>query len=159
MRVLCEQVQPDLLLPNMEAEYTESTYSEAKPGKLEVSLDFDHGKNEASLLSQCAIDLCKGHRKFWSVMVECSNGLILLYVQLQVGVLQAMDLPSADADGMSDPYVKIFLESNKKFKFETKVHKKTLSPVFNEHFTFKVSVFIRNSWFVMPVFQDACKQQ
>ncbi len=34
----------------MEEEYTESTYSEAKPGKLEVSLDFDYAKNEASLL-------------------------------------------------------------------------------------------------------------
>lgn len=59
-------------------------------------------------------------------------------MQLHVGVLQAIDLPAADADGFSDPYVKVFFNSNKKFKFETKVLKKTLNPVFNEHFIFKV---------------------
>ena len=40
--------------------------------------------------------------------------------------------------GTSDPYVKVYLLPDKKKKFETKVHRKTLSPVFNETFTFKV---------------------
>ncbi|XP_036340688.1 synaptotagmin 1-like [Rhagoletis pomonella] len=39
--------------------------------------------------------------------------------------------------GTSDPYVKVYLLPDKKKKFETKVHRKTLSPVFNETFTFK----------------------
>lgn len=43
--------------------------------------------------------------------------------------------------GTSDPYVKVYLLPDKKKKFETKVHRKTLSPVFNETFTFKVSFF------------------
>jgi len=44
-----------------------------------------------------------------------------------------------DAGGSSDPYVKVFLLPDKKKKFETKVHRKTLNPVFNENFVFKVS--------------------
>lgn len=40
--------------------------------------------------------------------------------------------------GTSDPYVKVYLLPDKKKKFETKVHRKTLNPVFNESFTFKV---------------------
>lgn len=44
-----------------------------------------------------------------------------------------------DSGGTSDPYVKVFVLPDKKKKFDTKVHKKTLNPVFNETFTFKVS--------------------
>jgi synaptotagmin-1 len=54
-------------------------------------------------------------------------------------VIQAEDLPALDMGGTSDPYVKVYLLPDKKKKFETKVHRKTLSPVFNETFTFKVS--------------------
>lgn len=41
--------------------------------------------------------------------------------------------------GTSDPYVKVFLLPDKKKKYETKVHRKTLNPAFNETFTFKVT--------------------
>ncbi|XP_017488612.1 PREDICTED: synaptotagmin-1-like [Rhagoletis zephyria] len=58
--------------------------------------------------------------------------------QLGVGVLQAEDLPGLDMSGTSDPYVKVYLLPDKKKKFETKVHRKTLNPVFNETFNFKV---------------------
>ncbi|KAK4298060.1 hypothetical protein Pmani_029567, partial [Petrolisthes manimaculis] len=36
--------------------------------------------------------------------------------------------------GTSDPYVKVYLLPDKKKKFETKVHRKTLNPEFNETF-------------------------
>ncbi|KAG8577766.1 hypothetical protein GDO81_010283 [Engystomops pustulosus] len=58
--------------------------------------------------------------------------------QLMVGIIQAAELPALDMGGTSDPYVKLFLLPDKKKKFETKVHRKTLNPVFNEQFTFKV---------------------
>nr|XP_046206197.1 synaptotagmin-1-like [Oncorhynchus gorbuscha] len=57
---------------------------------------------------------------------------------LVVGILQACDLPAMDVGGSSDPYVKLYLLPDKKRKFETKVHRKTLNPTFNETFTFKV---------------------
>nr|AVK72362.1 synaptotagmin protein [Meara stichopi] len=58
--------------------------------------------------------------------------------QLTVGIIQGADLPGMDMGGTSDPYVKVFLLPDKKKKVETKVHRKTLNPVFNETFNFKV---------------------
>ena len=57
-----------------------------------------------------------------------------------MGVIQAADLPGMDMSGTSDPYVKVFILPDKKKKFETKVHRKTLNPVFNETFVFKVGI-------------------
>jgi len=57
---------------------------------------------------------------------------------LTVTVIQCEELPALDMGGTSDPYVKVYLLPDKKKKFETKVHRKTLNPVFNEIFTFKV---------------------
>ncbi|XP_047240120.1 synaptotagmin-1b isoform X1 [Girardinichthys multiradiatus] len=57
---------------------------------------------------------------------------------LVVGILQASELPAMDVGGSSDPYVKLYLLPDKKKKFETKVHRKTLEPNFNETFLFKV---------------------
>lgn len=54
-------------------------------------------------------------------------------------MLQAAELPALDMGGTSDPYVKVFLLPDKKKKYETKVHRKTLNPAFNETFTFKVT--------------------
>jgi len=50
-----------------------------------------------------------------------------------------MELPAMDMGGVSDPYVKVFLmpETKGMKKFETKVHRKTLNPFFNETFQFK----------------------
>jgi len=58
---------------------------------------------------------------------------------LSVNVIQAMELPAMDMGGVSDPYVKVFLvpEIKGMKKFETKVHRKTLNPFFNETFLFK----------------------
>ena len=66
------------------------------------------------------------------------QGFFSCLFQLTVGVIQAADLPGMDMSGTSDPYVKVYLLPDKKKKFETKVHRKTLNPVFNETFTFKV---------------------
>ena len=43
-----------------------------------------------------------------------------------------------DIGGSSDPYVKVYLLPEKNKKFETKVHRRTLDPVFNESFKFQV---------------------
>lgn len=47
-----------------------------------------------------------------------------------------------DMGGTSDPYVKVYMLPDKKKKFETKVQRKNLCPVFNETFTFKVYTLI-----------------
>ncbi|XP_077354670.1 synaptotagmin Va isoform X1 [Festucalex cinctus] len=58
--------------------------------------------------------------------------------QLIVGILQAQDLAAMDMGGTSDPYVKVYMLPDKKKKFETKVQRKNLCPVFNETFIFKI---------------------
>ncbi|KAG8257221.1 Synaptotagmin-9 [Homalodisca vitripennis] len=58
---------------------------------------------------------------------------------LFVKVLEARDLPIKDVTGSSDPYVKVYLLPDRKKKFQTKVHRKNLNPVFNETFIFSVT--------------------
>ena len=52
--------------------------------------------------------------------------------------MQAAELVAMDMNGTSDPYVKVYVLPDRKKKFETKVHRKTLNPVFNENFNFKI---------------------
>ncbi|XP_065511424.1 synaptotagmin-3 [Caloenas nicobarica] len=58
--------------------------------------------------------------------------------QLVVRVLRAAELPPKDPNGLSDPYVKIHLLPERKKKCQTKVHRRTLNPVFEETFSFGV---------------------
>lgn len=57
--------------------------------------------------------------------------------ELAVAIIQCQNLPAMDMGGTSDPYVKCFILPEKKKKFETKVHRKTLNPIYNETFVFK----------------------
>lgn len=57
---------------------------------------------------------------------------------LLVNILKAYDLPAKDLCGSSDPYVKIYLLPDRKRKFQTRVHRKTLNPMFDESFQFNV---------------------
>ena len=57
---------------------------------------------------------------------------------LLVTIVKAEELPAKDFSGTSDPYVKVYLLPDRKNKFQTKVHRKTLSPEFNENFVFPV---------------------
>ncbi|KAM0346790.1 hypothetical protein ACHAPU_005130 [Fusarium lateritium] len=56
---------------------------------------------------------------------------------LRVDVLDAIDLPSADRNGKSDPYCKFELNGQEIHK--TKVQKKTLNPTWNEYFEVNVA--------------------
>ncbi|XP_046895332.1 synaptotagmin-6 [Hypomesus transpacificus] len=56
---------------------------------------------------------------------------------LIVNILKAFDLPAKDICGSSDPYVKVYLLPDRK-KFQTRVHRKTLNPTFDESFQFPV---------------------
>jgi len=60
---------------------------------------------------------------------------------LSVFILEADGLPALDLGGTSDPYVTISLlpEREQSKTYETRVHQKTVSPVFNECFVFPVS--------------------
>ena len=68
------------------------------------------------------------------VEYDFTNSLLIIQI------IQCTDLPAMDIGGTSDPYVKIYLLPEKKRKQETKVHRKTLNPVFNETFKFEVNL-------------------
>lgn len=58
---------------------------------------------------------------------------------MNVGIKEAAELKAMDHGGTSDPYVKVYILPYKSKTFETKVFRKTLNPVFNEHFKYQVN--------------------
>ncbi|XP_051924703.1 rabphilin-3A-like isoform X1 [Hippocampus zosterae] len=60
--------------------------------------------------------------------------------RLLVGVVRCVHLAAMDANGYSDPYVKIVLKPDmgKKGKCKTQIKKRTLNPEFNEEFSFDI---------------------
>ncbi|XP_051995331.1 synaptotagmin-2-like isoform X2 [Xyrauchen texanus] len=79
----------------------------------------------------------EGEKEFYGKL-EYSLDYNFTENQLIVGILQAQDLPAMDIGGTSDPYVKVYMLPDKKKKFETKIQRKNLCPVFNETFIFKI---------------------
>jgi hypothetical protein len=60
---------------------------------------------------------------------------------LHVRVIEAADVPPMDPNGLSDPFVKMYMSDKKKDDVKTKTVPKTLTPKWNQDFTFS----IRNS--------------
>ncbi|EDW77291.2 uncharacterized protein Dwil_GK18165 [Drosophila willistoni] len=58
---------------------------------------------------------------------------------LNVRLLEAQNLQPRQFSGTADPYAKIRLLPDKKNFWQTRIHKKTLNPVFDENFIFEVS--------------------
>ncbi|VDO99143.1 unnamed protein product [Heligmosomoides polygyrus] len=56
--------------------------------------------------------------------------------KLSVTILDAHGLPAMDRNGMSDPYVKLCILPERKQKYETKIIRNSLDPVYNETFLF-----------------------
>ncbi|XP_029438447.1 synaptotagmin-9 isoform X2 [Rhinatrema bivittatum] len=98
------------------------------------------GRIKPELYKQRSVDTDDGHR---SNSQSCGKLNFLLKYdcdseQLIVKIHKAVSLPAKDFSGTSDPYVKIYLLPDRKTKHQTKVHRKTLNPVFDEVFLFPV---------------------
>ena len=94
-------------------------------GKLQYEIKYDFNTQTLVVKVSCS-QSCHFNEKI---------NVVLILVQ----VIQAVELPAMDMGGLSDPYVKIYLipETKGQKKFETKVHRKTLNPFFNQTFEFK----------------------
>ncbi|PAV88349.1 hypothetical protein WR25_07586 isoform E [Diploscapter pachys] len=58
--------------------------------------------------------------------------------KLSVAIVECRNLPPMDRNGKSDPYVKLSILPERKQKFETKIIRNTLNPVYNETFLFSI---------------------
>uniref|UniRef100_A0A1B0CSS2 C2 domain-containing protein n=2 Tax=Lutzomyia longipalpis TaxID=7200 RepID=A0A1B0CSS2_LUTLO len=56
---------------------------------------------------------------------------------LSVRLIEAQDLQPRDFSGTADPYCKIRLLPNKTNVWQTRIHKRTLNPIFDEDFVFE----------------------
>eukprot|EP00040_Diaphanoeca_grandis_P014188 m.71824 g.71824 ORF g.71824 m.71824 type:complete len:709 (+) comp24395_c0_seq2:78-2204(+) len=73
--------------------------------------------------------------------VESSSESEQQIYNLSVTVVSALNLQPMDANGFSDPYVKLYIrpDATKKTKQKTQIHKKTLNPTFNETFRYTLT--------------------
>ncbi|KAL7378110.1 hypothetical protein ABVT39_008551 [Epinephelus coioides] len=137
--------QPHKDLPNAHSQ--QQVTSRPKPMTHQLSSPDFHGeeKEQVTSIGQIKPELYrpKGDQGEGKPGDNCGKiSFLLRYAfnteQLVVKILKALDLPAKDANGFSDPYVKIYLLPDRKKKYQTKVHRKTLNPVFNETFQFGV---------------------
>lgn len=95
------------------------------------------GSIKPELYKQASVDSIKSEhavcgRLFFSLQYMPASETLLVCIS------KAEDLPAKDFSGTSDPYVKVYLLPDRRHKFQTKVHRKTLNPEFNETFAFNV---------------------
>lgn len=98
------------------------------------------GRIKPELYKQKSVDSEDGNKVPVKTCGKLSFALNYDYEEqaLVVRILKALDLPAKDFTGTSDPYVKMYLLPDRKKKFQTRVHRKTLNPMFDELFHFSV---------------------
>ncbi|XP_056280930.1 synaptotagmin-10 isoform X2 [Pseudoliparis swirei] len=98
------------------------------------------GRIKPELYKQKSVDSEDGTREPVETCGKLSFSLCYDHEEqsLVVRILRALELPAKDFTGTSDPYVKIYLLPERKKKFQTRVHRKNLNPMFDETFCFPV---------------------
>ncbi|KRF80897.1 uncharacterized protein Dvir_GJ14122, isoform E [Drosophila virilis] len=59
-------------------------------------------------------------------------------LRLNVEVIKAENLLSKDSNGLSDPFVTLYLESNSSHRYNSSVKMSTLNPIWEEHFSLPI---------------------
>ncbi|KAK5927350.1 hypothetical protein CgunFtcFv8_012514 [Champsocephalus gunnari] len=118
-----------------------------------VNMSDVNGKTTSALVQPDVADVDYGSTKKQRGKLLYSLDYNAAQSELNVGIKQADSLMAMDLGGSSDPYVKVYLCPEKSKIFETKVFKSTLTPVFNDHFSFQLSkASLLKSTVVMQVF-------
>ncbi|XP_033935320.2 synaptotagmin VIII [Pseudochaenichthys georgianus] len=118
-----------------------------------INMSDVNGKTTSALVQPDVADVDYGSTKKQRGKLLYSLDYNAAQSELNVGIKQADSLMAMDLGGSSDPYVKVYLCPEKSKIFETKVFKSTLTPVFNDHFSFQLSkASLLKSTVVMQVF-------
>ena len=54
-------------------------------------------------------------------------------------IIEAKDLEPKDPNGLSDPFVTMYIASNQTHRYNTSVKSETLNPLWEEHFSLPIS--------------------
>ncbi|XP_049534831.1 protein unc-13 homolog 4B-like isoform X1 [Anopheles darlingi] len=60
-------------------------------------------------------------------------------IRLNVEIIEAKDLEPKDSNGLSDPFVTMYIASNPNHRYNTSVKSATLDPVWEEHFSLPIT--------------------
>lgn len=61
-------------------------------------------------------------------------------IRLNVEVIEAKELQPMDPNGMSDPFVTMYIASSPTHRYNTSVKSETLNPSWEEHFSLYVNI-------------------
>lgn len=92
------------------------------------------GGSIASFGSMVSVYSSAGGKGNYDITGEVLFGVCYKDDQLLIHVSRARGLAAANTNGLSDPYVKIYLlpDKSKHSKKKTEIRKKTLNPVYNQ---------------------------
>ncbi|XP_065722259.2 protein unc-13 homolog 4B isoform X3 [Drosophila suzukii] len=72
-------------------------------------------------------------------------------VRLNVEIIKAENLMSKDSNGLSDPFVTLYLESNGSHRYNSSVKPATLNPIWEEHFSLPITDNAREEVLIVEV--------
>ncbi|XP_023298008.2 protein unc-13 homolog 4B isoform X1 [Lucilia cuprina] len=72
-------------------------------------------------------------------------------IRLNVEIIKAENLLPKDANGFSDPFVTLYLESNGSHRYNSSVKTETLNPTWEEHFSLPITENPRNEVLIIEV--------
>ncbi|KAF5286369.1 hypothetical protein FQR65_LT12663 [Abscondita terminalis] len=111
-----------------------SNTSPVRPKVTSMQSKLDHTKIDSSLYQKESPDELENVRGSIHIVLSYDPVDEILIVKL----LEAHDLEARDFSGTADPYAKIRLLPDRTNVWQTRIHKKTLNPVFDEDFVFDV---------------------
>ncbi|KAJ8919011.1 hypothetical protein NQ315_016916 [Exocentrus adspersus] len=127
-------LKKQLIYRNIDELYTEILYEILH----NVGCDMSYEVGQIALFSyaQDAFKMSNDKHKYLMEVAEQKEAPELL---LNVEVIEAKDLKSKDSNGMSDPFVTLYLTSNNAHRYNTSVKTMTLNPVWEEHFALPIA--------------------
>ncbi|KAF5281254.1 hypothetical protein FQA39_LY05140 [Lamprigera yunnana] len=111
-----------------------SNTSPVRPKLASMQSKLDHTKIDCSLYQKDTPDEPEHVRGSIHIILSYDPLSQILTVRL----VEAQDLEARDFSGTADPYAKIRLLPDRTNVWQTRIHKKTLNPVFDEDFVFDV---------------------